>query len=174
MKDRIGFGIRAIAYLVDWIAILVVGTLLGSLLGGMLGAGAAGAVTGEGAIAAAGGIVGMLIGAMVGIGLAGVFWMFWEGLTGMTLGKLVVGIKVGGDDGKATFRGKLMLRAAVKYSYSVVSFLASVTGFALLMPLATLCWVVVLIGCFFALGQTRQALHDMAAGTAVYRKETLV
>lgn len=173
MVNRIGFGIRAVAYLVDWVAIIVVGTLLGSLLGGVLGVGAGGAVAVLGFLADAGGFLGMVLGAMTGISLASVFWMLWEGLTGTTLGKLVVGIQVGDDDGMATFRSKLMLRAAVKYSYSIVSFVISLTGLVFLAHLATLCLVVVLIGCFITLGQGRQALHDMAAGTAVYRKETL-
>ena len=41
------------------------------------------------------------------------------------------------------------------------------------MGAASIYGLVISIGCFFVLGESRQAFHDLAAGTAVFRRAGL-
>jgi uncharacterized RDD family membrane protein YckC len=52
--------------------------------------------------------------------------------------------------------------------------LALLPGLHLLGALASLATVIIFVGCFLALGDKRQALHDLAARTAVFRRADLV
>lgn len=184
MEERIGFGKRLGAYLIDWVVIMIGGTVAGSVLGGVLGAGA-GAAAGAGAGAggeltaeeaelalaaggALGGLLGALAGMMIGIGVMAIVWIIWEGATGAALGKLLLKIRIKSDDGSRGSPGRLITRAAVKFSGSLLSFLGAVTGIGILGTLGMLAGVVIFFGCFLVLGQSKQALHDIIAKTAVY------
>ena len=104
----------------------------------------------------------------IGVGLMAVIWIIWEGLRGAALGKILLKIRIKSADGTTAPTGQLMGRAAAKYSSSLLNLLAALTGVAILSTLGSFVGLVVFIGCFFTLGQARQAFHDMIAKTAVY------
>jgi len=175
MNERIGFGQRLLAAIVDGLVIGIVGGILGSVLGGMLGAGAGAAMSSGGAgddaaaATAAGGMIGALAGAAIGIGLVSLGWIIWEGLTGQALGKMLLKIRIKKEDGTDAGKDKLLTRAAVKYSNSLLSLIGSLTGIAAITKLGSLAGLVIFVGCFFVLGQKRQAIHDLIAKTAVFK-----
>ena len=53
----------------------------------------------------------------------------------------------------------------------MVGLVAVATGIATISYVGILGGIVVLIGCFFALAESKQALHDRILGTAVYKAE---
>jgi uncharacterized RDD family membrane protein YckC len=176
MNERIGFGPRLLAYLIDGITIGIVGGILGSILGGILGLGASGAAAASGAsgsdAAAAGalvGIMGAIAGAAIGMGIVSIGWFVWEGLTGQALGKLLLKLRIKAADGSVAGPDKLFTRAAIKYSQLLLGLIGAITGVNAISQLGSLAGFVVFIGCFFALGQNRQALHDIVAKTAVFK-----
>lgn len=175
MEGRIGFGTRLGAALIDFAVQVIVGGILGSILGGVLGLGAgaaigsaAGGPNDTGAGAAIGGLAGAMAGFLFGYGLLNVVWIIWEGLTGAALGKMILRIRIKSADGQMAPTSQLLTRAAVKYSPGLLNLLAMVTDIGAFAKLASLAGFAIFIGCFFVLGDAKQALHDMAAKTAVY------
>ncbi len=161
MDKRIGFGPRLGAWLIDAVVVCVAIVLIGPVLGGLFGAAAmseAARQTGDSAAqgAAAGGLIGFLV----------------EGITGYTVGKIALGLRVGSADGTLAPMQKLLIRFACKHVHFVLGVLGLVT-FSALGTLGSVLGVVAFFGCFAAPGDKKQALHDMIAGTAVYPKAAL-
>jgi uncharacterized RDD family membrane protein YckC len=179
MDKRVGFGPRLGAALVDVVLITVVSLLFGGTLGALLGLGAgaiAGAGTdGEGAgAAAAGAAIGMIGGMMIGMYIFGFLYSLIEAFTGASPGKMVLKLKIGFEDGRNAPLGTYVSRWAVKYAGTLIGLVALLPGLGLLSTVGTLAGFVIFIGCFLVLGDKRQALHDMAAKTAVFNKADLV
>ena len=173
MADRIGFGKRFGAYLIDFVITLVVGSILGSILGGMMGAAGGAAMVDAGAEmdgAAVGGILGMVLGAYLGIGVVGLILFLWEGITGAAAGKLLLGIKIKNADGATAPAGQLIGRSAVKYSGSLLTLLYAITDISIISTLAAIAGILIFFGCFCVFGQGKQALHDLIVKTAVFPK----
>jgi uncharacterized RDD family membrane protein YckC len=179
MEQRVGFGPRLGALLLDCVIVVVLAVVGGSTIGGMFGltSGAAlGTAMGAGAdslvaaSAALGGMFGAIFGFAIAAALIGVVYFLIEGFTGYTLGKLMLGIRVANADGTAAGVGTLLARYAIKNCNFILSVLSVVTGMAVLRTLGNLGGLAVFVGCFFTLGMKKQALHDMIVGTAVYPK----
>lgn len=181
MEQRIGFGKRLGAFLLDCVLCGVIAGVGGSAIGGWLGAttgaatlGTASMATGSAqnaqAAAALGGLFGAFAGLIVGAYVIAVVYFLLEGFTGYTLGKFILGIRVANDDGTAAGVGKLLYRYLVKNSGYVLVVVALVTGVGAVATLGRLAGLLIFIGCFFTLGMRRQAFHDMIAKTAVYPK----
>lgn len=96
-----------------------------------------------------------------------------EGFTGYTLGKLILGIQVGTQDGTAAKQTNLMIRFAIKNISTIIGLIGIVTLISFISTLSTIFSVIIIVGCFFVLGENKLALHDMIAKTAVYRKAEL-
>ncbi|MBS1771613.1 MAG: RDD family protein [Bacteroidetes bacterium] len=171
--ERIGFGMRFGAVLIDGIIISAIAFILGmiGLAGGsMLGA-AAGAAAGQTADSAlGGGIAGAIMGFIAGATIAAFLYSLLEAFTGYTLGKLMLGIRVKNEDGTEGNTGLYLKRWAIKNIGTVCNIAAMVTGVGFISSIGGLLGFVMFIGCFFALGDKRQALHDTIAKTAVFRK----
>lgn len=178
VAERKGFGPRLGAILVDMVFTIIGGVVVGAVLGGTLGALAgAGAASSEGlsgeeaeAAAAVAGVLGGMIGIVLGVALVGILYGLIEAFTGASPGKMLIGLKIANADGTVASIGKLLGRYAIKNVLMLSSLLAALTGVAALGQLGGLLGLVVFIGCFFALGSARQALHDMIVGAAVYAK----
>lgn len=93
-----------------------------------------------------------------------------EVLIGASLGKLILGIQIASEDRKKAGYGKLLYRFALKNCFVFFSILMLFTGAVIFNYLVTLCWLTIIIGCFFALSAKRQTLHDKIARTAVFNK----
>src|SRR5206468_78491 len=85
-------------------------------------------------------------------------------------GKMVLGLRIGGATGTAAPPQQLALRWALKYSAQLLTLIIILTHLWSLSILSTLASLAIFVGCFFALGEKKQALHDMIAGTAVFRR----
>ncbi len=178
MDKRVGFGPRLLAALLDGIIVGVVGLVVGGTVGGMLGGGAGGALsgsTGESAAAgvAVGAALGAVFGAMAAFGGFVFLYSLIEAFAGASPGKMVLKLKVGFEDGRPASVSTWVARWAVKYAGTLLGVLALLPGLHLLGTLASLATVVIFVGCFLVLGDKRQALHDIAARTAVFRTSDL-
>lgn len=177
MENRIGFGMRLGAWLIDCVIVAVLAFFGGSTIGGMLGAGAGAAMSAGDQNAmkgmAMGGVIGAMIGVIVAAAVIGVIYNLIEGFTGWTLGKLLLGIQVGNQDGTKASVGQLLERYALKNCSFILTILSVVTGVAVLKTIGNLGGLAILIGCFFVLGSAHQAFHDMIAKTAVYKRSQL-
>jgi len=177
MDKRIGFGPRFGAALIDFLLVCVAIVIIGPILGGLLGAAAmseaakeAGDPAAQGAIA--GGMLGALGGLIVGGPIIGALYFLVEGVTGYTVGKLALGLRIGTAEGTLAPLPKLLLRFVCKHPHFVFGTLGALT-FGALSTVGTVLGVVAFFGCFMALGEKKQALHDLLAGTAVYPKALL-
>ena len=182
MDKRVGFGPRLLAVLIDGVIVGVVGLVVGGAIGGLLGGGAGGALGGAlsgsaGDTTAGGAALGAALGAVIGAmaALGGVVFLYGliEALTGASPGKMVLNLKVGHEDGRRASVSTYAARWAVKYAGTLLGMLAMLPGLHLLGTLALPAAVVIFAGCFLVLGDKRQALHDIAARTAVFRKADL-
>ncbi len=173
MENRIGFGKRLGALLLDCIIVGVLVALLGGVVGGMLGltaGGLASAETDAAAGALSGAMVGTILGMIAGMAVIALVYFLLEGLTGYTLGKLILGIRVANEDGSQAAVPTLLGRWALKNINFLLTLVALVTGIAALRTLGSIGGLVIFVGCFMVLGASKQALHDRIVKTAVYPK----
>lgn len=182
MEQRVGFGPRLGAWLLDLVIVVVLAFLGGGTIGGMLGMTAGAALGGAMAnqadsvaagMAALGGLLGGLFAFAIAAAVIGCVYFLIEGLTGYTLGKLLLGIRVASDDGTAASVGKLLTRFAIKNSSYLLTLAAALTGIYALRTLGNVAGLIIFVGCFFTLGMKKQAIHDMLAHTAVYPKAAI-
>lgn len=96
-----------------------------------------------------------------------------EGFWGFTLGKLMLSIRVGKANGIRANSQRLMLRFALKNISTILQLIAVAGMFAWLNSLSNLFGLIIFVGCLFVLGEKKLAFHDMLAKTAVYKKEYL-
>jgi uncharacterized RDD family membrane protein YckC len=177
MDKRIGFGPRLGALLIDLLVLCVAVAIIGPIVGGALGAAAmseAARLSGDSARdgAAAGGFIGAIGGLILGAPVIGALYFLAEGLTGATLGKLALGLRIGRADMTPAPIPKLLLRFCCKHPHFVLGTLG-VLSLSALATFGALLGALAFLGCFAAIGEKRQALHDMIAGTAVYPKVAL-
>ncbi len=177
--ERVGFGPRVEAVVIDAICCGIIGGVVG-LVGGSLGGaagGAAGAASGgqEGAVFGAffGAMAGFALGFYIAFSIACSLYGLWEGFTGAAAGKRLLGLRIANADGTRASVGRLLLRYTAKNIGFVLAVLAGITGLGGLERLGSLAQFVIFIGCFFVLGSAHQALHDRAAKTAVYRSDEI-
>lgn len=108
-----------------------------------------------------------LAGVIAGFTFVGALYMSLEAWTGATVGKLVVGLVVVGEDGRPARTGARVARYLVKNSHLLLGSVAGISGMwfvGTLVPLATL---VVVAGSTMILTDERRALHDVVSRTAV-------
>ena len=184
MENRIGFGARLGAVLIDVVIIGVLNFVIGGTVATMLGIGmmsTAGAV--DSPEAAAGMISGMIAGmlAMMAISaILGVLYFLIEGVTGASPGKMILGIKVGTIDGKQGNIALYLKRWAIKNLPSLLLVLSTVLGLAGLTGLVGIIGIisqiialVLLIGAFWIFGASKQCLWDKLAATAIFKRSDL-
>jgi uncharacterized RDD family membrane protein YckC len=178
MDKHVGFGPRLAAALIDLLVVGIVAIVAGAALGGLLGRGIGGALDGSAAAgpasgAAMGAAVGAALGAVAAFGAFLFLYSLIEALTGASPGKRALGLKVGLEPGREAPVGVYLRRWAVKFSGTLLGLAGAVPGLHAIGLLAPVAGLVVFIGCFLVLGDKRQALHDLAAGTAVFRRADL-
>jgi len=168
-SNRIGFSPRLGAALLDFvfiIALVVPISLLG--IGGAIAAafGLDNTMSGDDAEALA--MLGMGAGAIAMILVASflaIGYTFIEAFTGASPGKRVMGLQVAREDGSAGDTKLYLLRWALKNSGSLLQFVLPV--------ISTVVSLVFFFGCFATLSDKKQALHDIIAKTAVYKKDDI-
>ena len=178
--ERVGFGKRFGAYLIDFILGGILGGILGSMYGPTLTEQVFGSTMDDTMIEIeALGIEGMegifesMINTIAGVTLVVFVFMLLDAFLGQTIGKMILGIKNGDESGTNANLGKLILRAVVKYINTLLGLLAGLTGLTYLDSIGGWLGFAVFIGFFFVLGEKRQGFHDMLAKTAVFNKSDL-
>ena len=96
-----------------------------------------------------------------------------EAFTGASLGKMVVGIKIGTQDAQTAFIGRYIVRALLKNFQYILILLTIYTDNEVFIEVMQLYYLFFIVSCFLALGQDRLTLHDRIVGTAVYKKRHL-
>jgi uncharacterized RDD family membrane protein YckC len=167
MDKRVGFGPRFAAAIIDGVAVGLAGFVPAAILGWMLGRQAG--ESGTGAAAA----LGAALGLVAVFRAVYFFYSLIEGFTGASPGKRLLGLKVGTAGGQEGSTPLYLKRWAVKYSGSWLGLLGAVPGLHALGLLAPAAGIAIFLGCFLVLGEKRQALHDIGAGTAVFRTADL-
>ena len=163
--ERVGFGKRLGSSLLDFTISLLPGIVLGIYAGAAIAAFLLDFFYDEaqlktiqagfsGEIAAT--IIG-LVTSLAGIAFTSIFFYVLEGFTGQTPGKMILGITVANMNGEKVSIDKLLLRAFIKITGSFVGIIG----------------LIIFIGCFFVLGEKKQALHDIICKTAVYNKSNI-
>ncbi|GAK56099.1 hypothetical protein U27_03061 [Candidatus Vecturithrix granuli] len=170
MESRAGFGLRLTASLIDLVLIILGGIVIGSVFGAVLGGIFGGMLASFESLR---GFWGGVLGSLIGISVFGTLYNLLEGLFGATIGKMLIGLKIGDADGTKAGIGKLFFRYLLKNITFVCSLLAGILGIAILTKIGAVLGLIWFLGCFLVLSRTRQGLHDMIAGTAVYPRKVL-
>ena len=165
-SNRIGFGPRLGATLLDILFTILLCTpilVFGAGAGLAASLGLDSMMDGEQteALALLGVSAGM-IGSILICGLLSTVYTLIEAFTGASPGKRVMGMQIAKADGTAGDTSLYLLRWALKNSGSLLNYI--------LPMIAGLVSTVFFFGCFAALGEKRQALHDIIAKSAVYKK----
>ncbi len=144
MQPYGGFWIRFVAYLIDSIVLGVGGSIVGGILGALIGFAMASGVASEEA-----GVVASVVSALVSIVVNWLYYAFLESSQWQaTLGKKVLGLVVTDMDGRRISFGRATGRYFAKFISSLI------LGFGYFMAGWT---------------QRKQGLHDMIAGTLVWK-----
>ena len=175
--QRIGFGRRLGAYLLDGLTVGILGSVIGPFAGAGIGALIIGpqlaAIPGLEELGA-GAIVGSMVGFIGGFIILGFLNMLLEGIIGQSIGKMMLGIKVGNQDGSTADIGKMMGRACLKSISSICTLLAALVGVGAIATIGSIGGLVIFVGCFLVLGGSKLSIHDMVTKTAIYRKGEMV
>ena len=169
--DRIGFGKRLGAYLLDLVIYLTMAALvIMGLTQGYFGDEV------DPAFADGGDLLGKIFGLLkyaMYTNLCYLPILLMDALLGQSPGKMVLGIQIANSDGTKASLGKLLGRAGIKYLQSLFHMLFWVTGLWFFSTLKNIATPVVFIGYLLALGKAKQALHDMIVKTAVFKKSDI-
>jgi uncharacterized RDD family membrane protein YckC len=175
-NERIGFGLRFGAYMLDFLFILIFGSIIGFLFGDKLAPILFGEQMSEmdQFSSLMGGkftdIIGKTMEIASGTSLIGLVLIILEGSIGQSVGKLLLKIKNTNVDGTPADPVKLWLRALLKYGASILSLIGGFTGLIFIGSIGSLWSFVIFIGFFFVFGDNKQTIHDMLAKTIVSRK----
>ncbi len=177
MEKRIGFGRRLGAYVIDMVFIMGIGFIFANLFTEFFENFVDWSAITDEKYEQTQQLFGNFTDLMFIIGVAGSIASFLynilEGFMGYTVGKLMLGIQIGNQDGTPSAQGKLMTRFAIKNISTIFALIGMATLITVFNSIGTGLSFVIIIGCFFALGEKKLALHDLIAKTAVYRKSEL-
>jgi uncharacterized RDD family membrane protein YckC len=153
--ERVGFGPRFLAALIDFVALLVVLSILGVVFG--ISAFSMGAGEGGFSILA-------VIMAIIPLGYAST-----EIFNAATPGKQLMKLKIKNQDGTDADQSVLQKRWAIKYSGSLITLVGTITTVSIFSTVGGLVGLIIGLGCFMVLTETKQALHDKVSQTAVFK-----
>lgn len=97
-----------------------------------------------------------------------------QAIIGVTIGKILLSIKAANDNRTQAEPVVLVKRFAIKHSWVLAGFLSFVLSIEFLGTIEFILFVILIISCFFSLGDKGQTLHDMIAKTAVYHKNDIL
>ena len=153
--ERVGFGPRFLAALIDVVALLIVLTILGTVFG-------------VSAFSMGAGVTGFSIIAVV-MALIPLGYTTTEIFQAATPGKQLMKLKIRNQDGTDADQSVLQKRWAIKASGSLISLVGTLTTVTLISTIGGLVGLVIGLGCFLVLTEGKQALHDKLANTAVFK-----
>ncbi|MFM8569901.1 MAG: RDD family protein [Candidatus Kapaibacterium sp.] len=184
MEDRrVGFGRRLGAKLLDGLVVIIIGVILyytvGDMIQGeldrlvrisMMQSGQDVDSMGESSFEFASSIVKLSVIMSVSAILISLLELF----TGAGPGKMLLAIRIAHADGRAGNISLWAMRWLFVNGASVLAFVGTIVGLSSLSLVANLRSFVYFFGCFLVLSQSRQALHDRLAKTAVYHDDDII
>lgn len=184
MENRIGFGARFGAVVIDVVIIGVLNFVIGGTITTMLGIGMMSAAGAQGSPEAAAGMISGLIATVLAMAavmaILTLLYFLIEGVVGASPGKMILGIKVGTADGKQGNIALYLKRWGVKNFPNLLGLLAAILGMVgvtavvgILGIISQIASLVLLIGAFWIFGASKQCLWDKLAGTAIYKRSDL-
>lgn len=90
-----------------------------------------------------------------------------------SLGKIITGIKIGNEDRTNANLTQLLIRYFIKNIDTILGLIVFITSLKFLTTIQSIASYVIFFGCFMVLNRKRQALHDIAAKTAVFSKHAI-
>jgi uncharacterized RDD family membrane protein YckC len=176
-NERIGFGTRFGAYMIDFLFVLIFGSIVGFLFGDQL----APLIFGK-QMAEMDQFSGLMDGKLTiffektmeiasGTSLIGMVLIILEGSIGQSIGKLLLKIINTNVDGTPASPTKLWTRALLKYGASILSLIGGFTGLYFIGTIGSLWSLVIFVGFFLVFLENKQTIHDMLAKTVVSRKK---
>ena len=154
--ERVGFGPRFLAALIDGVSLLIVLSILGAIFG-MSATVAFGGNTGGFSILA-------IILSLIPLG-----YSTTEIFQAATPGKQLMKLKIKNEDGTDADENVLKKRWAIKWSGFLISMIGTITTLSIFSVLGTLVGLIVFLGTFLVLTEGFQTLADKLAKTAVYK-----
>jgi uncharacterized RDD family membrane protein YckC len=182
--ERVGFGIRFLAFLIDSVIIIVLLPITAYLLSMTHFAGFL-ADKGMELLRVDENALEMIEKAMgeyfqfylIFVGLLTTFSFMYsliEGFFGASPGKMILGLKVANADGSHGDINLYMKRWALKNASAVLMIINLLLKSPIIEVIAMLFNLVISVGYFFALSENKQALHDLIAKSAVYKKKKII
>jgi uncharacterized RDD family membrane protein YckC len=175
MENRVGFGLRLGAWALDFVALIVLATVLTGVVAGLFPDVLARFIESQQASqaeapAAAKAIAEKMLRWSFAATFVGLLYSLTEAFAGWSVGKLILRIRIVDESGQRGPTGKLMLRWAIKQSGNLLLLGGLFVASKLLYTAWQIVALGIFLGCFLVLSKSRQALHDKIAGTAVLRK----
>ncbi len=178
--ERVGFGRRFGAYMLDLLTIIILGLIISSIAGEQLAELFFGTQLAEVDEAAAqfegmGFDYGSLMTRMTQVGagtsVIAILLFVMEGLKGQSIGKMLLKIENTNPDGSESDAKNLWIRSLLKYGSTILSLLGGLIGLSLIGTIGSIWGFVIFVGFFFAFSEKKQTIHDMIAKTVVSWKE---
>ncbi|MFA6402633.1 MAG: RDD family protein [Salinivirgaceae bacterium] len=174
MENRIGFGRRLGAFLLDIVFIAGLAFILSSLMNDFFQNFVDVSEEEYDQVSKIyGNFTDMMLAMGVSASLVSFLYNLVEGFTGYTIGKLILGIQVGNQDGTVASQNQLMIRFGIKNISGIIGLIGIALSIKWIGTVGSVFGFVILIGCFFVLAEAKLAFHDMLAKTAVFRKNEL-
>ena len=104
----------------------------------------------------------------------GIIYNLIEGFFGASPGKMIMGLQVANANGSRGDLNLFMKRWFIKNANAVLVIINLIVANAVLESIASMIGLVIFFGCFAVLGDKKQALHDIIANTAVYKKKEIL
>ena len=102
--------------------------------------------------------------------LIGFLYYSLEIFFAQSIGKMIIGIKIGNENRTKADLTQLLIRYFVKNADTVIGLIIVITSLKFLTSLQLFVTIIIFLGCFMVLARKRQALHDIPAKTAVFMK----
>ena len=152
--ERIGFGPRFGAALIDIVCIIIV-----SVVVGFFGISFAAVSQGGGSWFA-------------GVLVAAIMLGYWslEIFKAQSPGKMALGLIIKNQDGSDASQDVLIKRFAIKQIAGIINAIGAITTMTFLSSIGGIAGLVIFVGCFMVFRESKQALHDQLAETAVFKQ----
>ncbi len=174
MENRIGFGRRLGAYLLDFVFIAGLAFILSNLMNDFFQNFVdVSEEEYEQVSKMYGNFTDIMLTMTVSASMVSFLYNLIEGFTGYTLGKFILGIQVGNQDGTIASQNQLMIRFGIKNIGTIIGLIGIAISIKWIGTVGSFLGFVIVIGCFFVLSENKLAFQDMLAKTAVFRKNEL-
>jgi uncharacterized RDD family membrane protein YckC len=174
MENRVGFGPRLLALLIDYAGIIMLATLFFIFLPQIVQplVDAQLAEMSEEQMAQIPFDITNMIMFLTIMYFARILYFSSEIAVGTSLGKYLLKLNIACIDGSQPTTGKLALRFAIKHIYPLITILSMVLAIKWIGSVGFFIGLAVFGGCFAAAGEKKQSLQDLAAQTIVIRTNT--